>query len=164
MLFDFDADSPSAFEAEDDAEDDSLLPFPPLLSTPPWPLHAPLPPLLFVPSLQVTSAALASADLLFDVELLVLFDSPSSAAADLLFDVELLLLFDSELLLFDSLLLLDLALLSTPPWPLHAPLPPLLFVPSLQVTSAASSARATRGARTASEASSTAADKTTAHH
>ena len=103
-----------------------------LFSTPPCPLQAPFPAWLFVPSLQVTSAASAA---------------PAGAAA---LDSELDLLFDFD---DDPLLLVELAasvvaspavdfgavaLLSTPPCPLQAPFPAWLFVPSLQVTSAAS--------------------------
>jgi hypothetical protein len=74
------------------------------LSTPPCPLHAPFPAWLVVPSLQVTSAPSAGAAAAVD---------PDEAA---LFDVELDSLFPAGALPAD-------ALLSTPPWPLHAPFP-----------------------------------------
>jgi hypothetical protein len=110
-----------------------------VLSTPPWPLQAPWPPLLVVPSLQMTSAAAglagaaaleAVASLLvdFDFELVVAFSAGCAAAFE--------------------------ALLSTPPWPLQAPFPPWLVVPSLHVTSAASWACTRRGPRNASPISS----------
>jgi hypothetical protein len=77
------------------------------LLTPPWPLHAPRPPLELEPSLQVTAAAVpreVDAALVADVDGVAA--GAGAAAADLL----------------------------TPPWPLHAPRPPLELEPSLHVT------------------------------
>src|SRR5262249_33098197 len=87
---------------------------PPDLSTPPCPLQAPFPAWLVVPSLQVTSAPSAAA--------------AGAVAAPAAADVAAVDFAPPDL--------------STPPWPLQAPFPAWLFVPSLHVTSAPSAGAA----------------------
>ena len=95
-------------------------------STPPWPLHAPLPALDVVPSLHVTVSS-----------------APDEAGADEA---------DPDP---DDFVLAWVAALSTPPCPLHAPEPPLEVDPSLQMTvvgAPAAKARAGTAKRSAASA------------
>jgi hypothetical protein len=98
-----------------------------LLSTPPWPLQAPFPEWLFVPSLQVTSAAVEAPaaaevpDAAVAAGAAAALDDASVLAAAESFDLEAFFGFDS-LAAAASPAAPD-ALLSTPPWPLHAPFP-----------------------------------------
>jgi hypothetical protein len=96
-------------------------------STPPWPLHAPLPALDVVPSLHVTVSS-----------------APDEAGADEV---------DADP---DDFVLAWVAALSTPPWPLHAPEPPFEVEPSLQMTVlGASAAKVRAGTAKRSAASAT---------
>ena len=97
-------------------------------STPPWPLHAPLPALDVVPSLHVTVSS-----------------APDEAGADEA---------DPDP---DDFVLAWVAALSTPPCPLHAPEPPFEVDPSLQMTvvgAPAARARAGTAKRSAASAAS----------
>src|SRR5262249_23382328 len=121
------------------------------LSIPPWPLQAPLPPWLFVPSLQVTSAVAAApaaavpvaAEVLVAAELPVAAlaagaapppEAPSQLVAP---SFDFGAFFASAPAVGAAPPAAPEALLSTPPCPLQAPFPAWLFEPSLQVTSAA---------------------------
>jgi hypothetical protein len=96
-------------------------------STPPWPLHAPLPALDVVPSLHVTVSSAP--------------DGAGAGEADV----------DP-----DDFVLAWVAALSTPPCPLHAPEPPFEVDPSLQMTVVgAPAARARAGTAKRSAASAT---------
>jgi hypothetical protein len=81
------------------------------LSTPPWPPHAPLPLFDVEPSLQMTVSSVPGEGCA---------DGADEAPADFV--------------------LAFAAFLSTPPWPLHAPLPLFDVEPSLQMTVVGASA------------------------